>query len=88
MAQKKQTETQKQKTPYTFQDAMHIADDIFALQKDHEYDPGAFVHGLIIALEATQQSYQIPPKKIAEVKRGVRQYIQQVSEVTAQEQKK
>ncbi len=87
MEQKNQTEEQKQNTPYTFQDAMNIADDIFALQKENEYDPGAFVHGLIIALEATQQSYQIPPKKIAEVKRGVRQYIKQVSEVAAKEQK-
>ncbi len=77
MAQKKQEENKQ--TPYTFEDAMKIADDIFQLQKEHEYNPGAFIHGLIVALEATQQSYQIPPKQIAEVKRGVRRYIQQVS---------
>jgi hypothetical protein len=85
MAQKKQTE-EKKATAYTFEDAMKIADDIFALQKENEYNPGAFVHGLIVALEATQQSYDIPPKKIAEVKRGVRKYIQQVSAISQQKQ--
>ncbi len=80
------TETQesKQKT-YTFEDAMTVADDIFSLQKDKEYHPGAFVHGLIFALEATQQSYQIPPQQLAEVKRSVRKYIKQVNETVNKE---
>jgi hypothetical protein len=70
----------KIKKPYTFEDAMTIADDIFSLQKEKQYHPGAFVHGLILTLEATQQSYQIPQKDIAEVKRGVRRYLKSVSE--------
>lgn len=82
MAEKETTpenQESKQKT-YTFEDAMKVADDIFSLQKDESYHPGAFVHGLIFALEATQQSYQIPPQQLAEVKRSVRKYIQQVNE--------
>jgi len=75
--------SQKQNTTkkkiYSFEDAMNVADDIFSLQKNENYHPGAFVHGLIFALEATQQSYQIPPKQIAEVKRSVRKYIQEVN---------
>ena len=76
---------QSKKKSYTFEDAMKVADDIFSLQKDESYHPGAFVHGLVFALEATQQSYQIPPKQLAEVKRSVRKYIQQVNESVAQE---
>lgn len=81
----KETQDSKQKT-YTFEDAMTVADDIFSLQKDNEYHPGAFVHGLIFALEATQQSYQIPPQQLAEVKRSVRKYIQQVNQTVKKEQ--
>ena len=90
MAEKEATqETEKstQKT-YTFEDAMKVADDIFSLQKEESYHPGAFVHGLIFALEATQQSYQIPPQQLAEVKRSVRKYIQQVNESVKKEQLK
>ena len=82
-----ETEESKQKT-YTFENAMKVADDIFSLQKEESYHPGAFVHGLIFALEATQQSYQIPPQQIAEVKRSVRKYIQQVNESVKNEQLK
>lgn len=77
--------TKSKKKPYTFEDAMKIADDIFSLQKKEEYHPGAFVHGLIFALEATQQSYQIPPQQLAEVKRSVRKYIQHVNKSIKQE---
>ena len=82
-----ETEESKQKT-YTFEDAMKVADDIFSLQKEESYHPGAFVHGLIFALEATQQSYQIPPQQLAEVKRSVRKYIQQVNESVKNDQLK
>lgn len=90
MAEKEATqETEKSKQkPYTFEDAMKVADDIFSLQKEESYHPGAFVHGLIFALEATQQSYQIPPQQLAEVKRSVRKYIQQVNESVKNEQLK
>jgi hypothetical protein len=82
-----ETEKSKQKT-YTFEDAMKVADDIFSLQKEEAYHPGAFVHGLIFALEATQQSYQIPPQQLAEVKRSVRKYIQEVNESVKNDQLK
>lgn len=72
------TKDDQQSKVYTFEDAMNVADDIFKLMKDNEYHPGAFVHGLVFALEATQQSYKIPPKQIAEVKRGARKYLQDV----------
>lgn len=65
--------------PYNFEDAMKIAEDIFSLHKENNYHPGAFVHGLIFALEATQQSYKIPPKQLAEVKRGVRRYFNEMN---------
>ena len=63
---------------YSYYDAMKVADDIFNLSKENEYHPGAFVHGLVFALEATQQSYKIPPKQIAEVKRSTRKYLQSI----------
>lgn len=72
---------------YTYEDAMKVADDIFKLSKDNEYHPGAFVHGLVFALEATQQSYKIPPKQIAEVKRSTRKYLQQVEQTLSQQKK-
>lgn len=90
MAEKEATQEtikSKQKT-YTFEDAMKVADDIFSLQKEESYHPGAFVHGLVFALEATQQSYQIPPQQLAEVKRSVRKYIQQVNESVKNDQLK
>jgi len=76
---------QQETNTYTFQEAMNIADDIFLLHKEKQYNPSAFVHGLIVALEAAQQSYQIPQKDIAEVKRGVRRYLKELSEQTMQE---
>jgi len=83
--------TPKQEDPkqniYTFQDAMNIADDIFTLHKEKQYNPSAFVHGLIVALEAAQQSYQIPQKDIAEVKRGVRRYLKGLSEQSIETKK-
>ena len=73
------TETQAKNNAYSMKDAMQIAEDIFNLSKEKTYHPGAFIHGLIIVLEATQQTYQIPPKELAEVKRGVRRYLSEVS---------
>ncbi len=78
-------ESKKKENVYSFDDAMKVADDIFSLQKEEEYHPGAFVHGLIFALEATQQSYQIPPQQLAQVKRGVRKYIQQMNTALKQQ---
>jgi hypothetical protein len=74
--------------PYNFEDAMKVAEDIFSLHKDNEYHPGAFIHGLIFALEATQQTYKIPPKQLAEVKRGVRRYFIEMNSAMMKETKK
>jgi hypothetical protein len=38
-------------------------------------------------MEATQQSYQIPPQQLAQVKRGVRKYIQQMNNALKQQEK-
>ena len=82
---KNQSSSKRKENNYSFEDAMKVADDIFSLQKNEEYHPGAFVHGLVFALEATQQSYQIPPQQLAEVKRGVRKYIQHVNDSLKQQ---
>lgn len=75
------------KKTYTYEDAMKVVDDIFQLSKEKNYHPGAFVHGLVFALEATQQTYQIPAKQIAEVKRSARRYLQELETVIAKEKK-
>ncbi|MDG6219704.1 MAG: hypothetical protein QCI00_09755 [Candidatus Thermoplasmatota archaeon] len=71
--------TEKQEhTPYSIEDAMKIVDDLILLQKEKKYHPGAFIHGLIFTLELTQQSYQIPPQQIAQVKRDIRRYVKEL----------
>ena len=79
MAHKKTINQEKESIPYKIEDAMKITEDIFNLSKEKEYNPGAFVHGLIFALEATQQSYNIPQKQLASIKRGCRRYFKEVS---------
>ena len=64
---------------YKIEDAMKITEDIFNLSKEKEYNPGAFVHGLVFALEATQQSYNIPQQQLANIKRGCRRYFREVA---------
>lgn len=66
------------KSSYTIEDAMKITDEIFKLNKDKNYNPGAFIHGLIFALELTQQSYNIPQQQIAQIKRGCRNYFNEI----------
>jgi hypothetical protein len=84
MATTKSIEKQKDNA-YSFEDAMGVADDIFNLQKTEKYNAGAFIHGLIFALEVTQQSYQIPPQQLAQVKRSVRKYVKEL--ITTQQKK-
>lgn len=79
--EKKESETPKQGQPkqphssYTMNEVFKITDDLFTLSKEREYPLGAFVHGLIFALEFAQQSYHIPPQQIAEIKRDCRRYV-------------
>ena len=78
MANEKKDHKKKDSQPYTIKDAMKVTEDIFNLNKDKDYNPGAFLHGLIFALEATQQSYKIPQQQLAEIKRGCRRYIKEL----------
>lgn len=39
---------------------------------------GAFVHGLVFALELAQQSFHIPPQQLAEIKRDCRRYVDEI----------
>ena len=60
MKQKTNEENENDNNKYTIEDAMKITDEIFKLNKENNYNPGAFVHGLIFALELTQHTYKIP----------------------------
>jgi len=87
MTSEEKKHQQQREKPYTYENAMKVADDIFQLSKEHQYHPGAFVHGLVFALEATQQSYNIPAKQIAEVKRSTRKYLQELEHAMIQQKK-
>lgn len=63
---------------YTMNEVFKITDDLFALSKEKEYPLGAFVHGLIFALEFATQSYHIPPQQLAEIKRDCRRYVDEI----------
>jgi len=76
MPDKKKTEEKgKNKTSYTVEEALKIADDIFNLGKDKKYNIGAFVHGLIFAQEYVLHTYKIPQQQIAMIKRDCRKYF-------------
>ena len=70
----------KTKAPgsYTMTEVFKITDDLFQLSKEKEYPLGAFVHGLIFALEFATQSYRIPPQQLAEIKRDCRRYVDEI----------
>lgn len=71
----------KESLTYSVDDVMKVTQDIFSLSKDKEYNPGAFVHGLILALETTQETYKIPKNQLAEIRRGCRKYIKELTEM-------
>ena len=87
-----QTENSKASGSYTMTEVFKITDDLFQLSKEKEYPLGAFVHGLIFALEFATQSYRIPPQQLAEIKRDCRRYVDEIvrtnSEKLQSEQKK
>jgi len=78
MAHKKNTDKKSESPPYTLEDAMKITDDVFKLSKENKYHPGAFVHGLIFALEYAQTMYQIPQQQLALIKRDCRKYVKEI----------
>lgn len=79
MAHKIKINQKKESVPYTIGDAMKITDDVFKLSKENNYHPGAFVHGLIFALEYAQVSYNIPQQQLATIKRDCRKYIKEIA---------
>ena len=81
MAHKKKMNQKKESLPYKVEDAMKITDEIFKLSKEKEYNVGAFVHGLIFALEYTQFSYNIPQQQIAGIKRDCRRYFKEMDNI-------
>ena len=69
---------EKKNSTYTIEDAMKVTNEIFELNKQNQYNPGAFIHGLIFALEVTQQNYGISKQDIAQIKRGCRKYFSEI----------
>lgn len=72
---------------YTMTEIFNITDDLFQLSKDKQYPLGAFIHGLIFALEFAQQSYHIPLQKLAEIKRDCRKYVDEIVKVKSQQKR-
>ena len=69
---------------YTVKDAIKVADDIFNLNKEKKYNPGAFIHGLIFAIEYAQYSYGIPHQQLALIKRDCRKYFKDIESARLQ----
>ena len=84
MPNKDKTKPNKKSASYSVEDAMKITDDIFNLSKEKKYNLGAFVHGLVFALEYAQFSYKIPQQQIAIIKRDCRRYLNAISESKSQ----
>ena len=78
MPEEENPKKSKSTSSYTIKDAVKVADDIFKLTQDKKYNLGAFIHGLIFALEYAQYSYGIPPKQMAEIKRDCRKYFKEI----------
>lgn len=80
----KTQETKEPRSSYTMNEVFKITDDLFTLSKEREYPLGAFVHGLIFALEFAQKSYHIPPQQLAEIKRNCKRYVDEIVQANAQ----
>ena len=84
MINKRTTNRNTRSTSYTIEDAIKIADDIFKLSKEKKYNLGAFIHGLIFALEYAENSYKIPNQQLALIKRECRKYFKEISNFNKQ----
>jgi len=78
MPQKRKEQAGKQALSYKIDDALKIADEIMKLGKEKEYNLGAFVHGMVFALEYAQFSYKIPQQQIAGIKRDCHKYFKEI----------
>lgn len=81
MNQENKEEPNQKHAPYTVEDAIKIADEIFKFSREKKYNVGAFVHGLIFALEYSIHTYKVPQKQIAQIKRDCRKYLQQIEDI-------
>ncbi len=81
MVDKNSTNEKAKSTSYTIDNALKIADDIFKLSKEKKYNLGAFIHGMIFALEYAQHSYKIPQQQIAIIKRDCRKYFKEIDSI-------
>ena len=81
MAHKMKQEKKLESSGYTVGDALKIADDIFNLSKEKKYNLGAFIHGLIFAIEYAQFSYKIPQQQLAIIKRDCRKYFKEIENI-------
>jgi len=82
MPQKRKEQPDKQALPYKIDDALKIADELMKLGKEKKYNLGAFVHGMVFALEYTQFSYKIPQQQIAGIKRDCRKYFKEIESMS------
>jgi len=81
MVKNKNTDSNKRSSSYTVEDAIKVADDIFKLGQEKKYNLGAFIHGLILALEYTEISYKIPQQQLASIKRECRKYFNEIGNI-------
>ena len=84
MAHKKKNDQSTGPGSYTIKDAVTVADEIFKLSKEKNYNLGAFIHGLVFAVEYAQYSYKIPQQQIALIKRDCRKYFKEIENVGPQ----
>jgi hypothetical protein len=68
-------------TSYTLEDAIKVADDIFKMSKDKKYNLGAFIHGLVFALEYAEHSYKIPQQQLAMIRRECHNYFREIESI-------
>lgn len=85
MVKGKLSEKQDSRKGYNFDDALQISEELLQLFREKEYNPGAFVHGLVFTLEFAQQTYRIPAQQLAGVKRDCRRYVQALTQVALQQ---
>jgi hypothetical protein len=81
MAHKKKINQNTKSEAYTIGDAIKVADDIFKLSKENKYNLGAFIHGLVFAVEYAQSSYRIPQQQMAIVRRSCRKYFKEIDNI-------
>ena len=85
MVDKNKTEKKADTPSYTVGDAIKVADDIFKLSRDKKYNLGAFIHGMVFALEYAQHSFKIPNQQMALIKRDCRKYFKNIDQTKMQE---